>query len=262
MHVRTCTRRFCISETVWPIVFKFGMWVGVVHAFHKSWVGWGISARAHVQPPPLSPYLRIRLNNFAHIWCVVRDPIVTRFTKVGGGVTAHSHVRLQFRCLGNRSTLTLKPHQKQTYLFRSRSFIAKHGVLLVSKLTVHLNMIHFKFLIFYVKYEVYTKYCVIMLKIIFISILKIYLYAFLLSWICFWGELGCEVSTKNQYLMPALPRPFILPPPPRMKIPSLAVPAPRRHPETSSAAQQVNKTAINEMCSGRPHSRQRLLPHR
>ena len=29
-------------------------------------------------------------------------------------MTAHSHVRLQFRCLGNRSALTLKPHQKQT----------------------------------------------------------------------------------------------------------------------------------------------------
>ena len=43
--------------------------------------------------------------------------MVTRFTKVGGGVTAHSHVRLQFRYLGNRSALTLKPHQKQTYLF-------------------------------------------------------------------------------------------------------------------------------------------------
>ena len=32
LHVRTCrgtpTPRFCISETVWPIVFKFGMWVG------------------------------------------------------------------------------------------------------------------------------------------------------------------------------------------------------------------------------------------
>ena len=55
--------------------------------------------------------------------------MVTRFTKVGGGVTAHSHVRLQFRYLGNRSALTLKPHQKQTYLFRARSFIAKHGVL-------------------------------------------------------------------------------------------------------------------------------------
>ena len=46
-------------------------------------------------------------------------------------MTAHSHVRLQFRCLGNRSALTLKPHLKHTYLFRARSFIAKHGVLLV-----------------------------------------------------------------------------------------------------------------------------------
>ena len=59
--------------------------------------------------------------------------MVTRFTKLGGGVTAHSHVRLLFRYLGNRSrsALTLKPHQKQTYLFQARSFIAKHGVLLV-----------------------------------------------------------------------------------------------------------------------------------
>ena len=32
LHVRTCrdtpTPCFCISETAWPIVFKFGMWVG------------------------------------------------------------------------------------------------------------------------------------------------------------------------------------------------------------------------------------------
>ena len=32
LHVRTCrdtpTPHFCISETAWPIVFKFGMWVG------------------------------------------------------------------------------------------------------------------------------------------------------------------------------------------------------------------------------------------
>ena len=52
LHVRTCTSRFCISGTVRPIVFKFGMWVGChyARAFHKSWVGWGISARAHVHP--------------------------------------------------------------------------------------------------------------------------------------------------------------------------------------------------------------------
>ena len=32
LHVHTCrdtlTPRFCISEMAWPIVFKFGMWVG------------------------------------------------------------------------------------------------------------------------------------------------------------------------------------------------------------------------------------------
>ena len=32
LHVRTCRDapipRFCISETAWPIVFKFGVWVG------------------------------------------------------------------------------------------------------------------------------------------------------------------------------------------------------------------------------------------
>ena len=34
------TPRFCISETPWPIVFKFGMWVGghYLSAFHKSLV--------------------------------------------------------------------------------------------------------------------------------------------------------------------------------------------------------------------------------
>ena len=52
LHVRTCTPRFCISQTARPIVFKFGVWVSSHHpsAFHKSWAGWGISARAHVHP--------------------------------------------------------------------------------------------------------------------------------------------------------------------------------------------------------------------
>ena len=36
---------------------------------------------------PPSPYLGIRVTNCAKIWCVARDPIVTRFTRVGGGVT-------------------------------------------------------------------------------------------------------------------------------------------------------------------------------
>ena len=36
---------------------------------------------------PQSPYLRIRVANYAKIVCVSRDPIVTGFTRVGGGVT-------------------------------------------------------------------------------------------------------------------------------------------------------------------------------
>ena len=36
---------------------------------------------------PPSPYLRVRVANCAKIWCVARDPVVTRFTRVGGGVT-------------------------------------------------------------------------------------------------------------------------------------------------------------------------------
>ena len=42
LHVRTCTPRFCISQTARPIVFKFGVWVSAhyLSAFHKSWVGY------------------------------------------------------------------------------------------------------------------------------------------------------------------------------------------------------------------------------
>ena len=79
---------------------------------------------------PPSPYLRIQVANCAKIWCVTRDPIVTRFTRVGGGVTTFARacpVSLSRKplCRG------IKSHQKQTYLFRACSFIAKHGVLLV-----------------------------------------------------------------------------------------------------------------------------------
>ena len=42
LHVRTCTPRFCISQTARPIVFKFGVWVSSHYqsAFHKSWIGY------------------------------------------------------------------------------------------------------------------------------------------------------------------------------------------------------------------------------
>ena len=48
--------------------------------------GWG-GASLHVRTCTPSPYLRIRVANCAKIWCVARDPKVTRFTRVGGGVT-------------------------------------------------------------------------------------------------------------------------------------------------------------------------------
>ena len=42
LHVRTCTPRFCISQTARPIVFKFGVQVSSHYqsAFHKSWGGY------------------------------------------------------------------------------------------------------------------------------------------------------------------------------------------------------------------------------
>ena len=42
LHVRTCTPRFCISQTARQIVFKFVVWVSspYLSAFHKSWVGY------------------------------------------------------------------------------------------------------------------------------------------------------------------------------------------------------------------------------
>ena len=50
LHVRTCTTRFCISQTARPIVFKFGVWVSSheLGAYHMSWVGYLCTcARAH-----------------------------------------------------------------------------------------------------------------------------------------------------------------------------------------------------------------------
>ena len=42
LHVRTCTTRFCISQTARPIVFKFGVWVSsqYLSALRKSWAGY------------------------------------------------------------------------------------------------------------------------------------------------------------------------------------------------------------------------------
>ena len=96
LHVRTCrdtpTPRFCISETAWPIVFKFGMWVGghELSAFHKSWVQCICTcARAH----PF-PYLANRWAHYSEISWVVRDPVAMRFVQVIGW--APLHVRTSF----------------------------------------------------------------------------------------------------------------------------------------------------------------------
>ena len=126
------------------LVCELGVMNWVLNTSH----GWSISARAHVHPPP-PPHLRISGSDLPillkfDVWLDSRDPIVMRLTKVVGGVTAHLHARLQFRCLGNRSVLTLKPHQKQAYLFWARSYIATHGVLLV--------------LLAYVSFSIYSSY--------------------------------------------------------------------------------------------------------
>ena len=105
--------------------------LGVTKYVLSTSQGWMEHLCTCARAPP-SPCLRIRVANCVKIWCVAGDPIVTRFTRVGGGVTAHSHVRLLFRCLGNRWAPTLKPHQKQTYLSLSCSLVHRqHGVLLV-----------------------------------------------------------------------------------------------------------------------------------
>ena len=42
LHVRTCTPRFCISQTAWPIEFNFGVRVQghELGAYHMLWVGY------------------------------------------------------------------------------------------------------------------------------------------------------------------------------------------------------------------------------
>ena len=81
-------------------------------------------ARAH----PIFVF-RNRLTDCAKIWCVVWDWIFTRFKKFK--VKKFKVGCLEFRCLVSRWALSLKPRQQQADLFRARSFIAKHGVLLV-----------------------------------------------------------------------------------------------------------------------------------
>ena len=104
LHVRTCTPRFCISGMAWPIVFKFGVWVGGYQqrAFQKSWVG--ASARAHVRTP--FPYLGNRWVHCAEIWWVIRVPVAMCFMQVFGW--APLHVRTCTPYIRNRLTDCVK----------------------------------------------------------------------------------------------------------------------------------------------------------
>ena len=60
-------------------------WRSLSKCFPQVMGGVGYLCTCARAPP--SPYLRIRVANCAKIRCVARDPIVTRFTRVGGGVT-------------------------------------------------------------------------------------------------------------------------------------------------------------------------------
>ena len=67
------------------------------------------------------PYIRIRLTNLTKIWCVARDPIVTIFTRVGGGVTTFARA-----CPVSLSRKPLSPGTEatsKTELSLSRSLV-------------------------------------------------------------------------------------------------------------------------------------------
>ena len=132
LHVHTCRPRFCISGTAWPIVFKFGMggWASLSTCFPQVRGGMGHLCTCARAPP--SPCLRIRVANCTKIWCVAGDPIVRDLQESEVGWL---HIRTCV-CSFVVSETAESWHwshtkNKLTYLFRARSFIAKHGVLLV-----------------------------------------------------------------------------------------------------------------------------------
>ena len=87
---------------------------------------------------PPSPYLRIRVANCAKICCVARDPIVTRFTRVGGGVTTFARacpVSLSRKPLSRGIEATPKTDlslsrslvHRQTWRLTGKPFISEQG---------------------------------------------------------------------------------------------------------------------------------------
>ena len=136
LHVRTCTPRFCISETAWLIVFKVGVWGGGHYrsAFQESWVGVHPHVRTCARAHRLFHISRTDWPIALEIECLAWDPIVMRYAKVGGGVTAQCTYARASPVPLSRKPLSPTPGgaPKQAYLFHARSFIAKHGVLLVA----------------------------------------------------------------------------------------------------------------------------------
>ena len=133
LHVRTCTPRFCISETAWLIVFKVGVWGGGHYrsAFHKSWVG----VHPHVRMcAPIVPYLKNRLTDCAWNWMFGLRSNSDEVCKSRRWGDCTVHIRT---CVSSSVVSeTAEPYPggapKQAYLFHARSFIAKHGILLVA----------------------------------------------------------------------------------------------------------------------------------
>ena len=102
-HVRTCTPRFCISQTTRPILFKFGVWVSNHYrsAFHKSWVGYLCTCaradRASVSQEPLG-----RLSSILVCELGVMNYVLN--TIHGWGISARAHVYTALLYLRNDLT--------------------------------------------------------------------------------------------------------------------------------------------------------------
>ena len=106
LQVRTCTPRFCISETARPIVFKVGVWVWghYLSALPKSWMGC-IRTCARAQP--------FSHKCFVFYYSVTAGPIVLKLvcnwgsiscstcSKHGRGTSARVHVHTALLYLRN-----------------------------------------------------------------------------------------------------------------------------------------------------------------
>ena len=113
LHVCTCTPRFCISGTAWPIVFNFGVWVGVITEVLSTSHGWGASALAHpfsVSQEPIDRMFGLRSNSDE----------VCKSRRRGDCTYAHaSPVSLSRKQLSLWSRTKKKTQKKQTSLSRS-----------------------------------------------------------------------------------------------------------------------------------------------